>query len=386
MKTSYKISLLLLGLLLLQQPLSAKTKKYTIKGIVEDIDGEGIKGVVVVLLDSDGNEVKDDKTGRKGAFKIKKIEEGKYSLVAEDDDFGSASKEIELNDDLEIILVLSKTKASDAVVKSDSSIEGEKSTERIPQEDYISTEVSFEVKKLQAELDHVGSQLRDLQAKSEMWVNPLSIYSKEIIMSNGSTVFGKVVYQDEEILKVETLLGYLVIDRELVVRIIENAAGREDPEYLPEQIRETYSPPPMPKLAEPRYVASDPTERLSDKRRSANIVLVGNISERKDRSQNVTFSGQVKNIGSRRADFVKVNFVFRKNWSGETQTLTTFVSGTYHTFDSGIVTDSSLLPGATGNFTLVLPSSFGQFIGYSPTIDWEEYERSNQLSDNFLFY
>ncbi len=374
MKTSYKISLLLLGLLLLQQPLSAKTKKYTIKGTVEDIDGEGIKGVVVVLLDSDGNEVKDDKTGRKGAFKIKKIEEGKYSLVAEDDDFGSASKEIELNDDLEIILVLSKTKASDAVVKSDASIKGKKSTERIPQEDYISTEVSFEVKKLQAELDHVGSQLRDLQAKSEMWVNPLSIYSKEIIMSNGSTVFGKVVYQDEEILKVETLLGYLVIDRELVVRIIENAAGREDPEYLPEQIRETYSPPPMPKLAEPRYVASDPTERLSDKRRSANIVLVGNISERKDRSQNVTFSGQVKNIGSRRADFVKVNFVFRKNWSGETQTLTTFVSGTYHTFDSGIVTDSSLLPGATGNFTLVLPSSFGQFIGYSPTIDWEEYE------------
>lgn len=374
MKTSYKISLLLLGLLLLQQPLSAKTKKYTIKGTVEDIDGEGIKGVVVVLLDPDGNEVKDDKTGRKGAFKIKKIEEGKYSLVAEDDDFGSASKEIELNDDLEIILVLSKTKASDAVVKSDASIEGEKSTERIPQEDYISTEVSFEVKKLQAELDHVGSQLRDLQAKSEMWVNPLSIYSKEIIMSNGSTVFGKVVYQDEEILKVETLLGYLVIERELVVRIIENAAGREDPEYIPEQIRETYSPPPMPKLAEPRYVASDPTERLSDKRRSANIVLVGNISEQKDRSQNVTFSGQVKNIGGRRADFVKVNFVFRKNWSGETQTLTTFVSGTYHTFDSGIVTDSSLLPGATGNFTLVLPSSFGQFIGYSPTIDWEEYE------------
>ena len=383
MKTSYKISLLLLGLLLLQQPLSAKTKKYTIKGIVEDIDGEGIKGVVVVLLDSDGNEVKDDKTGRKGAFKIKKIEEGKYSLVAArtgrnpqtgEEVQVAASKEIELNDDLEIILVLSKTKASDAVVKSDASIEGEKSTERIPQEDYISTEVSFEVKKLQAELDHVGSQLRDLQAKSEMWVNPLSIYSKEIIMSNGSTVFGKVVYQDEEILKVETLLGYLVIDRELVVRIIENAAGREDPEYIPEQIRETYSPPPMPKLAEPRYVASDPTERLSDKRRSANIVLVGNISERKDRSQNVTFSGQVKNIGGRRADFVKVNFVFRKNWSGETQTLTTFVSGTYHTFDSGIVTDSSLLPGATGNFTLVLSSSFGQFIGYSPTIDWEEYE------------
>lgn len=376
MKTSYRISLLLLGLLFLQQPLSAKTKKYTIKGTVENIDGKGVKRVEAVLLDTDGEEVKTDKTNRKGFFKLKKIKEGNYTLVAEDEDFGSASKEIELNDDLEIVLVLSKTKASDAVVGGDkgAGVEAEETQERIPQEEYISTELNFEVKKLQAELDHVGSQLRDLQAKSEMWVNPLSIYSKEIILSNGSTVFGKVVYQDEEILKVETLLGYLVINREQVVRIIENVAGQEEPEYIPEQIRETYSPPPMPKLAEPRYVTSEPTERLSDKQRSANVVLVGNISEQKDRSENVTFSGQVKNIGGRRADFVKVNFVFRKNWSGETQTLTTFVSGTYHTFDSGIVTDSSLLPGATGNFELVVPSSFGPFIGYSYTIDWEEYE------------
>ncbi|GIT57771.1 MAG: hypothetical protein Ct9H300mP18_12000 [Candidatus Neomarinimicrobiota bacterium] len=37
-----------------------------------------------------------------------------------------------------------------------------------------------------------------------MWVNPLAIYSKEIIMKKGSTVFGKIVYQDESELKVET--------------------------------------------------------------------------------------------------------------------------------------------------------------------------------------
>lgn len=374
MKTTYKVSLLLLGLLLLQQPLSAKTKKYTVKGTVEDVDGEAIKGVEVVLLDSEGEEVKSDKTSKKGAFKLKKIKEGSYTLVADDEDFGSSSKQIELKDDIEVILVLSKTTAEEAVEEAETAAEAGETTERMPQEEYVSTELSFEVKKLQAELDHVGSQLRDLQAKSEMWVNPLSIYSKEIILSNGSTVFGKVVYQDEEILKVETLLGYLVINREEVVRIIENVAGQEEPEYIPEQIRETYSPPPMPKLAEPRYVASEPTERMSDKQRSANVVLVGNISELKDRSGNITFSGQVKNIGGRRADFVKLNFVFRKNWSGETQTLTTFVSGTYHTFDSGIVTDSSLLPGASGNFELVVPSSFGPFIGYSYTIDWEEYE------------
>ena len=104
------------------------------------------------------------------------------------------------------------------------------------------------------------------------------------------------------------------------------------------------------------------------------MVLVGNISETKDRSNNISLSGQLKNIGGNRADFVKMNFVFRKNWSGETKTLTSFVKGAYHTFESGITTDSSLLPGASGSFELVVPADFGPFIGYSYVIDWEEYE------------
>ena len=71
---------------------------------------------------------------------------------------------------------------------------------------------------------------------------------------------------------------------------------------------------------------------------------------------------------------LKVDFVFRKNWSGETKTLTTFIRGTYHTFDSGITTDATLLPGALGAFELFVPNDFGSFIGYSYVIDWEEYE------------
>ena len=66
--------------------------------------------------------------------------------------------------------------------------------------------------------------------------------------------------------------------------------------------------------------------------------------------------------------------VFRKNWSGETRTLTTFVKGSYNTFDTGIVSDASLLPGANGKFDLYVPQDFGTFIGYSYVIDWEEYQ------------
>ena len=48
--------------------------------------------------------------------------------------------------------------------------------------------------------------------------------------------------------------------------------------------------------------------------------------------------------------------------------------GSYNTFDSGIVSDASLLPGALGRFELYVPQDFGSFIGYSYVVDWEEYQ------------
>ena len=240
-----------------------------------------------------------------------------------------------------------------------------------PGKDYILNELSFEIKKMTAELKYLNEELENLKALSKMWVNPLAIYSKEIIMKNGSTVFGKVIYQDEESLKVETLLGYLIINRKDVVRMVDNVITEEQAEYVPEQVRDSYTPPPMPKLAEPQYTSS---ARGASKKYSANCVLVGNITEKKDVQGNYVFNGELKNIGGRRADFVKVDFVFRKNWSGETKTLTTFVRGGYYTFDSGITTDATLLPGATGAFELYVPHDFGSFIGYTYVIDWEEYE------------
>ena len=101
---------------------------------------------------------------------------------------------------------------------------------------------------------------------------------------------------------------------------------------------------------------------------------MGNIKERKDLSGNTILSGEIKNIGGRRADFVKINIVFRKNWSGDTETRTAFVEGSYVTFEgTGITSNNSLLPGATGTFEMIIPKDFGQFIGYTYNIDWEVY-------------
>jgi len=387
-KKLFKYTLIAISVFVYNSALFAKD--FKIEGSVVDADGEKVGGTTVLLLTSDGVESQRTETSKPrmglggGTFKFKEVLPGDYVLEVDESKKGKGRKEITVSDDdleeVEIVLSTKPEPVKEVVLES----EGEKPDKvvEIPEEagdsgsdpQYVTTELSFELKKLTAEVKHLNSELEDLKALSKMWVNPLAIYSKEIILQNGSTVFGKIVYQDEETLKVETLVGYLIIDRKNVVRVIDNVVTEETQEYVPEQVRDSYSPPPMPKLAEPKYSSADPLSREAGKRYSANCVLVGNISERKDNQGAIIFTGEIKNIGGRRADFVKVDFVFRKNWSGETKTLTTFVRGTYHTFDSGITTDATLLPGAVGAFELFVPNDFGSFIGYSYVIDWEEYE------------
>ena len=387
-KSLFKYTLIVLSVFVYNSTLFAKD--FTIKGTVLDADGDKVGGTTVLLLTSDGVESDRTETSKPrmgmggGSFKFKDVLPGDYVLEADAGKKGKANKPITVaaDDIKDVELVLSiKIKAKKEVVIEGDATDPDKvvkipenATEAGSDADYVTTELSFELKKLAAEIKYLNSELEDLKALSKMWVNPLAIYSKEIILQNGSTLFGKIVYQDEETLKVETLIGYLIIERKNIVRVIDNVVTEETQEYVPEQIRDSYSPPPMPKLAEPKYTSADPFSRSAGKRYSANCVLVGNISERKDNQGAIIFTGEVKNIGGRRADFVKVDFVFRKNWSGETKTLTTFLRGTYHTFDSGITTDATLLPGAFGAFELFLPNDFGSFIGYSYVIDWEEYE------------
>jgi hypothetical protein len=381
-------------------------KPRDISGTVVGVNGDKIAKTIVVLLTDDGTEVKREETSRRGAFKFKKVSPGTYSLSIDAGESGKLNAQAEITDsnlklgDLQLLTKSNGStdtgssqsenaqydptqsnvpdQSSSSMVDEASSSPDSASTAQAqedfvpdPGKDYILNELSFEIKKMTAELKYLNEELENLKALSKMWVNPLAIYSKEIIMKNGSTVFGKIVYQDESSLKVETLVGYLIINRKEIVRIVDNVVTEEQAEYVPEQVRDSYTPPPMPKLAEPKYTSPD---RDQTGKYAANCVLMGNISEKKDAQGNIVFNGELKNIGGRRADFVKVDFVFRKNWSGETKTLTTFIRGGYHTFDSGITTDATLLPGATGAFELYVPHDFGSFIGYSYVVDWEEYE------------
>ena len=51
-------------------------------------------------------------------------------------------------------------------------------------------------------------------------------------MSNGSSVYGKILFQDRDVVKVETLIGKLIIDRSTIVRVIENVIEGEEGDDL----------------------------------------------------------------------------------------------------------------------------------------------------------
>ncbi len=371
-------------MLLLGHSMSYGQAKFKFTGVVEGADGKRLSKVTVELT---GDKSYKEKTDKLGFFEMKKVFAGDYTITVKDKDDVLHEESLSLESQtLGYKVSIGSANSSDTPVPTPEVIASEEPVVNQPampktedasggvSSDFIINELNFEIKKLTAEFKHLTREMDDLKALSKMWINPLTIYSKEIIMKNGSTIFGKIVYQDDKSLKVESLVGYLIIKREEVVRIVDNVITEDQQEYVPEQIRESYAPPPMPKLTVPKYTSSSVSDRDMGKKFSANCVLMGNISEKKDSQGNIVFNGEIKNIGGRRADFVKVDFVFRKNWSGETKTLTTFIVGSYNTFESGIVSDASLLPGAMGKFELYVPQDFGSFIGYSYVVDWEEYQ------------
>ena len=228
----------------------------------------------------------------------------------------------------------------------------------------IIEDLRMDIKKLKAELDYQHENLSKLEAQTKVFANPFAIYNKEIVLNNGSSIFGKIVYQDQDVMKIETLIGQLIIDRNTIVRVVNqvSAYGNFDEESSNSQSGRS------PDASGVNLIQKRVTNM------SAHLVLVGDITEEKDGSGNTVLSGEIKNVGNKRADFSKIIFTFRTNWQGDSKTLTAFINGITNTFETGISSDNSILPHAVGNFEMVIPKSFGSFIGYSYDIDWSQYE------------
>jgi len=233
--------------------------------------------------------------------------------------------------------------------------------------EFSEQQLNYQIKKLNSEINYLKEQVTALDVKSSLYADPFDIYNKEIMLNNGSSIFCKILSQTDQEIFVETLIGNLTIQRASVIRIVENITVLDDEgsmdiiEISQDEKEEIISDA---ELIKQRQMQS-----------SASVILLGDIQESKDKSGNTIFEGELKNIGTQRADLVRIDFILRKNFQGDIETLTTYVSGSSHIFkNSGIISNSSITPGAIGTFKLIVPNEIGNFIGYSYQIEWDFYE------------
>lgn len=151
-----------------------------------------------------------------------------------------------------------------------------------------------------------------------------------IELQNGTVVIGQVIEETLDGIVVQTSIGRLAIERDRVVRIVEEA-------------------PPGPR-----------------------VELVGEpfVNLYPDREE---ISGMVANAGQTRADFVRI---IARLWTPTTALVNSdsaFVTGSTVTYRSGITSDTALEAGARGRFRIVVSLPEGGSVAYRTyEIHWEE--------------
>jgi len=267
------------------------------------------------------------------------------------------------------ILKKDTTKHKNAIIKDNISLSVQDDQSLITNNvDLYNKQSNYEIKKLTAEVNYLKEQIANLDVKSSLYADPFSVYNKEILLNNGSSIFCKIMSQDSNEIFVETLIGNLTLQKASVVRIVENIVVLEENKRN-EVIVEISN-------SEKEQII-DRAEILKQRKSqsSASVILMGEINESTDKSGNTILIGELKNVGTERADLVRIDFILRKNFQGDIERLTAYATGSSHIFkDSGIISNSSVLPGAIGNFKLIIPNSIGNFIGYSYELYWDQYE------------
>ncbi|MDP6991773.1 MAG: hypothetical protein QGF89_03680, partial [Candidatus Marinimicrobia bacterium] len=86
-------------------------------------------------------------------------------------------------------------------------------------------------------------------------------------------------------------------------------------------------------------------------------------------------SGTIKNIGSKRADFVRV---IANLWSPTTELIrqdSIFVNGQNQKYYTGIRSDTAMEPGTISEFRMVIPLEDGDNVSYRTyEVRWESYK------------
>ena len=219
-----------------------------------------------------------------------------------------------------------------------------------------------EIALLKSKVKYLEQEVKSKSGTTSIFNNPYALFNQQIIMDNGTIYYGSVIYQDEQHVTIETLIGKLNLERSRITRVLSH--------HLEEN-----EVPAFPELDFEEDISIEDGDILY--KSPANIVLANNINTTLDENGNTVLSGQLQNTGGKRADFVKIHMTLYRDWS---QTLkpkifTIFASGSKHYFDndSTKVSDSSIEPKAIANFSLTIPRNFGNVISWTYDIDFEAY-------------
>ena len=160
----------------------------------------------------------------------------------------------------------------------------------------------------------------------------LPVLRHKITLKNGTIIVGFKLAETLDVIIMETTLGKLVIDQNYILEY--------DEQYFP----------------------------------GPKVEFVGDY-EKVEFPNYEEFLGRVRNIGKKRADFVKVTFFL---WASTTDPLgvgEAMVDGTTTKFTTGVISDASLEPGQMGTYRVVVEKQKGTRISYRTNeVTWRDYK------------
>jgi len=225
-----------------------------------------------------------------------------------------------------------------------------------------------EIQKLRSIIKSLTKQIENKEtiSSTDLWSSSLGLYNQEVIMQSGTIYYGNIIYQDQDFVTLETLIGKLNIDRSQIVRVVSHQVPTEKEEMIFPEIAINQS---AMNVEDGTLLYNKPAE----------VILLGNITSYNDDNGDTKLTGNVKNIGGKRADFVKLNITLYRDWSKklEPKTFSVFVNGETHYLnpeDSTMVSLNSLSPKSQASFELHVPQNFGTVMSWTYNIDYEEYE------------
>ena len=153
-----------------------------------------------------------------------------------------------------------------------------------------------------------------------------------IELQNGTVVNGEIIEEDDLGIIVQTSIGQLAIEKDKIIDIDEDLPPAAKVELINEPFIDVYT----------------------------------------DREEIV---GSLKNIGTKRADFVRV---IANLWSPTTELIyqdSVFVSGQNTKYYTGIKSVTSLEPGSTSDFKIIIPLTKEDEVSYRTfEVRWESYK------------